>query len=284
MNGKIMVSEHVDYYPENFGIQRDPFEATPDPFFYYKSQNHATVLEWVTEAIDQRELGLVIGEQGSGKTVLARFLANSLDNKRYKICWISDPQITPLTFLKTICTSLLDIEPHNQKKEVQQQIKQGLIALFQRGIRPIVIVEDAHEIRQKAIFDEIRQLSNFQIGIQNLISIIMFGRPALDKRLKHQAYHIFLERLHFSIVLTPLGRKETKYYLLNRLQLAGLIASFPFAEDAVVRIWELSGGIPRSINQIASLSMARSAKAKLNEISIDQVNAVANDLFPRTNK
>ncbi len=269
----------MSLYIEHFGLNRDPFGLTPDPEFFYASQIHATTLEWVKYAIEQHELGLVIGEIGSGKTVISRLLVDSLDLEQHKICWIINPQMSPTAFLKEICSSLLNVEPKYFKRDVLKQITTGLVDLYQQGIHPVVIIDEAQSIPKKAIFDEIRLLTNFQTDTQNLLSVIMLGQPELAKRLKNRAYRALVERIRFSITLKPLDKKETRHYLLHRLQVAGFMAGFPFTDEAVTRLWELSKGMPRVINHIASFSLLHAMTAGVTKVAIEQINDAVNDIF-----
>ncbi len=269
----------MSLYFEYFGLNREPFGLTPNPEFYYESEIHATALEWVKYAIEQREMGLVIGEIGSGKTVLSRLLVDSLDQEKYQICWIINPQLSPTALLKEICTTLFDLKPKYYKRDILKQITDGLVDLYQQGIHPVVIIDEAQSIVSKAVFDEIRLLTNFQTDTQNLLSVILFGQPELAKRLKHRAYRALVERIRFSITLTPFGLKDTKHYLLHRLQVAGYMKSFPFRDEAVERLWELSKGIPRVINHIASFSLLHAMSAGVTKIGIDQIDDSIKDIF-----
>ncbi len=269
----------MSLYLEYFGLTCEPFGLTPDPKFYFESQIHSTALEWVKYAIEQHELGVVVGEIGSGKTVISRLLVDSLDQEKYRVCWIINPQMSPTAMLKEICTALFDIEPKYFKREVQKQITTGLVDLYQKGIHPVVIIDEAQSIQKKAVFDEIRLLTNFQTDSQNLISVILFGQPELAKRLKHRAYRALVERIRFSITLKPLNLKETRYYLLHRLQVAGFMGSFPFKDEAINLIWELSNGMPRVINHIASFCLLHAMSADLTKIGLEQVNDSKKDIF-----
>jgi len=269
------MSVYLDY----FGLREEPFGITPNPEFYYGTHTHETALEWIKYAIEQHELGLVIGEIGSGKTVLSRLLVDSLPSDKYRICWIINPQMSPNALLKELYTALFDRTPKYFKRDVQKQITDGLVELYEAGIHPVLIIDEAQAIGYKSIFDEIRLLSNFQTDTQNLISVIMFGQPELAKRLKNRPYRALIERIRFSITLRPLVPKEIKLYLLHRLQKAGLLGAFPFSDEAVMRISELSKGIPRVINHIASFALMQSMSAEKKKVDVEEVNLAVEDII-----
>ncbi len=262
---------------EQYGLNQEPFELTPDPAFYYASQNHATALEWAKIAIEQREVGLVVGESGSGKTMLAQLLIDSLVDQPYKICLIRDPHLSATTFLREICTTLFDGKLPSPPTQVVTQITTGLAELFDQGIQPVIIIDAAQTIQSKTLLDDLDLLANIHGEDQNIVSILLFGRPEFAHRLKHSAYTTFVEKIRYSITLKAFNEKETKYYLLHRLQVAGFMKSFPFTEDAVAFIWQASRGLPREINHMGSLSLKESAVAGVSKITAELVNSALAD-------
>ena len=202
----------MSLYLEHFGLKVEPFGLTPNPEFFFESKPHSTALEWVKYAIEQHEMGLVIGEIGAGKTVLSRLLADSLDSQKYRVCWIINPQMSPSALLKEIAQTLFDVTPKYFKRDVLKQITEGLVDLYSKGIYPVIIIDEAQSVLQKALFDEIRLLSNFQTDTQNLLSVVMFGQPELAKRLKNRAYRALVERIRFSITLKPL---DTLFWIIG---------------------------------------------------------------------
>ena len=243
-------------YAEYFGITDDPFGLTPDPEFFMLSQSHSTALEWMTYAIEQHEMGLVLGEIGSGKTVLSRMLVDSLEDKEnYRVSWIINPQLSPSGLLKEIYRQLFDEKPKYFKRDIIRQLLDGLTELFLDGIFPVLIIDEAQMIPTKSVFDEIRMLCNYQTDKQNLISIILLGQPELDSRLKRPAYRALVQRIRFSTRLLPLKDEEVSVYLLHRLQKAGYSGSNPFLDHAVRKMIDLTGGQPRALNHLASFTL-----------------------------
>lgn len=243
-------------YAEYFGITDDPFGLTPDPEFFMLSQSHSTALEWMTYAIEQHEMGLVLGEIGSGKTVLSRMLVDSLEDKEnYRVSWIINPQLSPSGLLKEIYRQLFDEKPKYFKRDIIRQLLDGLTELFLEGIFPVLIIDEAQMIPTKSVFDEIRMLCNYQTDKQNLISIILLGQPELESRLKRPAYRALVQRIRFSTKLLPLKDEEVSVYLLHRLQKAGYNGSNPFLDHAVRKMIDLTEGQPRALNHLASFTL-----------------------------
>src|SRR5256885_2353327 len=61
-------------FEEFFGLTTKPFGKTPDPGFLYESAQHGEALARLEYAVEEKELSLLVGEIGSGKTTLSRAL------------------------------------------------------------------------------------------------------------------------------------------------------------------------------------------------------------------
>src|ERR1041384_2205638 len=69
-------------FEEHFGLTAKPFGKTPDPAFLYESRQHKEALARLEYAVDEKELALLTGDIGSGKTTLSRALIDRLRETR----------------------------------------------------------------------------------------------------------------------------------------------------------------------------------------------------------
>ena len=243
-------------YWKYFNLKTDPFGITPDPKFLYLSQAHASAIEWMKMAIEQKEFGIITGEVGSGKTVISRYIIDRLSEKnQYKICWIVNSNLSSLELLKEIYQQLFDENPPLKRNALVKKLEEGLTKFYVENIFPVVFIDEAQAIPGKKTIEEIRLLCNYQTDEQNLISIILLGQPEFAAKLKNKAYRAFLQRVRFTITLNPLTKEETKEYIFHRLKVAGLESSNIFTDDSIDQIYKLTNGYPRPINHLASLGM-----------------------------
>jgi len=116
---------------------------------------------------------------------------------------------------------------------------------------PVLVIDEAQMIPDRELFDELRLLTNFQLDDKNLLSVIIMGQPELRSMLASPVYEPFRQRISLSFHLSPLSLEETLEYLDFRVVAAGGEPGL-FSPDAVQRIFELSGGVPRRINAVAT--------------------------------
>lgn len=237
-------------YKEFYGFTDKPFSKTPDPRFLYLSSGHREALARLQYVVEERELALLTGDIGCGKTTLSRALMDSVGDD-YRFCFIFNPRLTALEFLRVIARSLLGQEPPDRKDDLLKEITEALYRLQEKGVCPVLVIDEAQLIPDREIFDEIRLLTNFQLDDKNLLSVIIMGQPELRKILAAPVYEPFRQRIAINYHLHPLDIEETLEYLDFRMSVAGGSAGL-FTPDAVQRIYELSGGVPRRINVIAT--------------------------------
>ena len=187
----------------------------------------------------KRDLILLTGEVGSGKTTLTRALMDSLGEK-YRVIVIINPQLTPLQFLRTVAKRF-DIEvPYNYKDNLLDAIYEKVYKDYESGITPVIIIDEAQLIPNKNTFEEIRLLTNFQLDYTNLLSLILVGQTDLRKRLNHKTYLPLRQRIGLFYHLGPLAEHEIKGYVEHRLKVSGLDGPL-FTDDALKRLYHLLG-------------------------------------------
>jgi type II secretory pathway predicted ATPase ExeA len=240
-------------YEAYFGLRERPFSKTPDPRFLFLSQGHREALARMQYAVEERDLVLLTGEIGCGKTTLSRALMDALDESFKVICLIN-PRLTPLEFLSSLARHLGVQEPARFKVDLLEQIGKVLFEYYENDMTPVVVIDEAQLVPHKETFDEIRLLTNFQLDDRNLISLVLMGQPELKQRLRHRAYEPLRQRIGMQFELTPLSQAETSEYLDFRVVTAGGQPGL-FSEDAVAALYAYSGGTPRMINHAASLTL-----------------------------
>ncbi|PYQ27471.1 MAG: ATPase [Acidobacteria bacterium] len=239
-------------FEEFFGFATKPFGKTPDPSFLYESNQHKEALARLEYSVEEKELALLVGDIGSGKTMLSRALLDRIGDSR-PIILLINPRLTPTQLLRAIARGL-GVEPSRFRNDLLDQIHTRLYELYEEKREPVLMIDEAQLIPSKATFDEIRLLTNFQLDDQNLLSVILIGQPELEKRLDREHYAPLRQRIGMRYSLGPLSLEETLRYIEHRIHVAGG-ARNPFDRKSMEEIYALSGGIPRLINTLATTAL-----------------------------
>lgn len=246
-------------YEQYWGLSEKPFQNTPDPKFFYYSQEHEEALSRLIYAIEE-QMGAVMltGSFGCGKTMIAKALIEKLtDRGDTKVVYLSNPQLSDLELLRMIAYYLGAQELPQKRTEILkdyllEKIEEILRNNYDDGKNTVLIIDEAHVITEKSIFEELRLLLNFQLKDKFLLTLVLSGQPELKKSvdgIKQLSQRIVL-RSH----IDKLSEEEAKNYMTHRLKVAGQ-EKMLFSTDAVKLIYERSGGIPRRINNICDLAL-----------------------------
>jgi type II secretory pathway predicted ATPase ExeA len=264
-------------YNDFYCMKERPFSKTPDPRFLYLSKGHREALARLQYVAEEREIALLTGEIGCGKTTLSRALMDSLGDG-YRFCFIVNPRLSAVEFLRCIARALSPMDPADDKEALLNQIADALFMLHNEGVSPVLIVDEAQLVPDREIFDEIRLLTNYQLDDRNLLTVILMGQPELRSMLASPVHEPLRQRITMQFHLLPLEMDDVQDYLDFRLETAGGEAGL-FSPDAVQKIYELSEGVPRRINLIATNAILEGYGSDAALIDAAIVEAVASELL-----
>jgi type II secretory pathway predicted ATPase ExeA len=244
-------------YQDYFSLQRHPFRITPDTSLFFSGGNEGrgVVLDAMLYAIESGEGILkVVGEVGSGKTMLCRMLEEQLPETT-EVVYIANPNLSPEDILYAVAFELkLPVRRDTSKLLVMQQLQNHLLRQHGLNKKVLVIIEEAQGMPVETL-EEIRLFSNLETHRDKLMQIILFGQPELDKNLSERHIRQLRERITHSFYLTPLGVDQTADYIRFRLGAAGCPCPRLFSGPAEWLIAKASGGLTRRINILADKAM-----------------------------
>lgn len=242
-------------YLDFFNLKEDPFGLTPDPAYYYPSSEHANALLSLDYIMNNREgFCLLTGEPGTGKTTLLRIFINKWQPQA-EIALVMTPRLNPEEFLQAVLDDLGVIFPlSGNKNDMIKEFRDFLLKHNHAGRRVAIVVDEAQQLPD-ATLEELRLLSNLETEKEKLLQIILVGQPELVAKLDAEHLRQLSQRISVRSALTHLSTKATSDYLTTRLHRAGAFSGGVFSPKAALTIYELSGGIPRLINMMASRSL-----------------------------
>lgn len=208
-------------YYEHFGLHFPPFKITPDTQLFYTGGNRGLVLDALIYAIQQGEgMVKVVGEVGSGKTMLCRMLEEKLSNN-IEIVYLANPHLSPDMILHAIGLEMkLPINTQSSRLEVMQQLQTALLEKHGQQKQVVVFVEEAQNMPLETL-EEIRLLSNLETTKDKLLQIVLFGQPELDVNLSVEHIRQSKERITHHLYLPALKYQDIGDYLQFRLHAAG---------------------------------------------------------------
>jgi len=267
-------------YETFYGLTRSPFELSPDPRFFFPTPSHNEALATLSYAVMRRKGFVVVtGEVGTGKTLLLRYLLESISRNNVACAFVYNPRLSVQDFLAYVLTDLKLPLAGRTKGEMLSYLNDYLLVRSRRGATTAIIVDEAHLLNWE-LLEEIRLLTNLETSQHKLVQMVLVGQPELDEKLDSPQLRQLKQRVSLRCQLKPLTFEQVKGYIYRRLALAGANshATTIFSDEAVSVVYDFSHGIPRIINNICENSLLSGYGRQMKEISAELVREVASDL------
>ena len=197
-------------YYEHFGLNEPPFKITPNTEVFFTGGNRGAVLDAITYAVLNGEgIVKVVGEVGSGKTMLCRMLQTMLPD-RIESIYLANPSVAPEDVLHAIAFELqLRLPKAADRLKVMQTLQTYLLKRHAAGKQVVIFIEEAQGM-PLATLEEIRLLSNLETSHDKLLQIVLFGQPELDENLNEVKIRQLRERITHSFHLTPFAIERNR--------------------------------------------------------------------------
>jgi len=232
-------------------------------------------------ALEKAGIILVVGEVGSGKTMLARRFVETLPPHIHSV-YLLNPAFSRDEILLKIAHDLGLIErfPRFERTSRASQItaiEQELLARHERGESTALVIDEAHCMPPETL-DEIRLLTNIETARGKTLSIFLFAQPEIDEMLGQWRMRQLRDRVVYRFDLRGLSAPEVSGYLEMRTRIAGWDGDPLFTPDACSEVARASGGWPRAINKLADKSLLAAYAENARRIEPRHVRRACRDI------
>jgi len=265
-------------YESHFGFTGSPFRLNPDPAFYFGSRGHSNALSYLKFGVFQNEGFVVVtGDIGAGKTTLVRTLLAGLESAEIVAAQIVSTQLEAGDLLRSVALAFGFTPKNLSKAELIATIEAFLVHLVTQHSRALLIVDEAQNLNREAV-EELRMLSNFQLGNQALLQTFLVGQPELRKLLNSKPMEQFRQRVIASCHLGPMDQAETRGYIEHRLRQVAWTGNPSFDEAAFGRIFHWTQGIPRRVNLLCNRGLLAAYLASESRVTAEAVDTIGEEI------
>ncbi len=266
-------------YEQYFKLTEQPFSTAPDSRFFFDSKPHKEALLKILHAAEtMKGLVIIIGDIGTGKTLLARRALEEMEKQEQfveSLLVMVHSEITPEWLLKRIAQQIGINKPAEKKVELLPQLCERLMEINQNGKKAVIVIDEANMLKTKDIFEEFRGLLNIEIPGKKLLTLILIGMPDLEDHISLDP--AFQQRIAIKHYLSKLGREETYNYITHRMKIAGAQKDI-FSDMALEAIYSYTSGTPRLINIICDNALLEAFLLKKDKVDLSIIESVASDL------
>ncbi len=249
-----------------------PFALTPNPRFLYQGESHREALAALVYGVSRRRgFTCLIGEVGTGKSILIHALLEQLDVSM-RTAVISHTTLDRDEILMMIARGF-QLEYKNMSRV---ELLAGLADFVLEENRsrqppPVLIIDEAQNLVGE-VLEEIRLITNMEVSNDKLLQVVLAGQPELEEKLAQRSLRQLRQRIAVRAKLQPLSEHETVEYIKHRLKVAGGSNHELFSEGALQIIYDASGGVPRVINILCEQSLVNTFGAGREQV--DELRAI----------
>ncbi len=265
-------------YEQFYNLKANPFRLSPDPRLLFHASGHRKALACLHYGLQQGEGFIVVtGHVGAGKTLLARAMLSQVDKARVLAVELVTTQPDSDDVLRLVAAALGLTHRGLARSALLKHIETFLVARAREGRRVMLLVDEAQNLTADAL-EELRMLSNFQVGEKTQLQSLLFGQEAFRMTLSAPGMEQLRQRVIATAHLGPLSREETRDYILHRLKLCGWEDDPRFTDGACALIFEDTGGNPRRINLLCERVLLFGSIEELHEIDHLAVRTVMDEM------
>ncbi|MFA5493865.1 MAG: AAA family ATPase [Porticoccaceae bacterium] len=265
-------------YEQFYKFSAEPFRLSPDHAFAYAHKGYTKAKAYMTYAFMRAEgFVMITGRPGTGKTTLIGALLEGLAKQDVNVANLVCTQLKADDLLKMVAYEFGVSPSVVEKGELLQRLTHQFRAWHRDGHRALLIVDEAQDLSVSAM-EELRLLTNIQVGSRPLLQIFLLGQPELRELILTPA----LEQIHQRIIaashLQPLENDEAEAYIRHRLQTVGWRGDPSISSAVYPLIFKFSEGVPRRINLICSRLLLHCAVEQRHRVGVADVREIIQEL------
>lgn len=266
-------------YDTFYQLTGRPFQLTPDPEFYFESGTHRKALSYLGYGLAQGEGFIVItGAVGAGKSTLAAHLLATIDRQRLTAGQIVTSRLDGGELVHMAARAFGIAVAGHDKASALALIEAFLHEEARAGRRCLLVVDETQNLSIEAL-EELRMLSNFQLGAHPLLQILLLGQPEFRDVLQNSPR---LEQLRQRVIAThhldAMEPEEVGPYVLHRLACVGWNGNPAFDKAVWADLATVTGCLPRRINQVVGRLLLMGAVEQKSRIDAAMLAEVIADL------
>jgi type II secretory pathway predicted ATPase ExeA len=270
-------------YASSYGLSEPPFELTTDPKYLFLTARQREALSVLQYGLfSAKPLTVLIGEAGTGKTMLLRAALASDRCRHVEAVYLNNPSLRPDDLLRLLAVQFdLGSDGGESKAVFLERFEQRLRRQHAAGRTTALVIDEAQALSPE-LLEEIRLLANIETPEVKLLPLVLAGQPAFGDRLEDPALRQVRQRVALRCQLEPFTMIDTAGYIASRIKTAGGEPSRLFTREAVSIIHRFSRGIPRMINVICDNALVNGMALGGRRVDQGMVMEACRDLCVQT--
>jgi len=263
---------------QHFNLKDDPFRNEPLlRFFFDTRQQQRSLLRMERGVRQNKGLSVLVGDVGSGKTMVVRQLLDNLEEEMFEASMmvVLNGAADASWMLTRYAKQLGVEEPPREREALIAEIYDRLAIVREDGRHAVLIIDDAQALASPETLSEICGLLKLEYEDRRLLSLVLAGTPGLAEAIGSD--EILSHRVDVKVELEAFDAATASDYLLHRVRKAG------GAEDlldatCVAALHRFGRGIPGLMNTLADNAMFEAFLGGRQSVSAMDVERAHRDL------
>ncbi len=266
-------------YESFYGLQKKPFQLSPDPRFFFNSKGHKRALAYLRYGVKQGDGFIIItGDVGTGKTTLVEALSRFLSNENVVAANLVTTQLEANDLLRMVAAAYGLAYEGITKARLLKSLQNYFLVCANEGKRMLLVVDEVQNLPDESM-EELRMLSNLQWRNRPLLQSFLLGQREFRFTLRSERFEQLRQRVIAAYHLQPLDSAETRNYIKHRLLTAGWQGDPTLDEEIFPEIYDFTGGVPRRINTLCDRLLLYGYLGEDHALGLEQLEAVSKDLI-----
>jgi len=246
-----------------FGTQHNPF-ATDSISLLPHQQDIYDILAVHSQ---QGGLCLLMGEPGTGKSVIKEAIRRNADKRTVVVC-INRTMHTYSNTLKILCDAF-QLDHDGGHVRCERRLIESAFNLNREGKALITVIDEAHLLA----IDVLRKLRLMLEEFPKNHNLILVGQTSLLSAMSLSVNADLKSRITYSTTLPRLAPDDMERFVLAQLDAAGL-GHNTFSQDALALIVRSADGLLRRARNLCLSCLLEAVRARVKSVGIDTVNRV----------
>jgi MSHA biogenesis protein MshM len=267
-------------YLQHFGLRELPFSLTPNTHFFLNMASYHKAYNMLMVSLANAEGFIkIIGEVGTGKTMLCRKVLNTLeeDKDNYVTAYIPNPVLSPKGLFLAFAEELnIHIDQDVGHHRLLKAITERLVEYSAHNKQVVLFIDEAHAMPEQTL-EALRLLTNIETEQVKFFQVVLFAQPELDSLLSQPSLRQLRQRITFSFQIEALDRDGVERYVGHRLATAGYNGPSLFSKRALDFLYKTSDGIPRVVNILCHKSLMVAFGKGERTVQLEHLKSAAED-------
>ena len=269
-------ANRIAMYEQHFGLQKRLFRASAVGADVFVGPQTTRTIAGLENALDAPDaVAIVTGQVGVGKTTVVTHALSTLGDSRVQVTvgriQLDHDEVLEY-LLNELGTGTLPIGTVQRFSLFRRTLK----GFSDKGTRVFIVVEDAGRTGLDAL-SELEALTAADAGVSDGANIVLMGEPGIIETMKAPGLARLKQRIRLSLPVLPLGETELVAYFKHCFHLTGGDYDKIFADGTSDLLHQLSGGIPRVVNNLVATILGCAADHNLDCITPEFITTMVAD-------